>query len=30
MYLGRIAIFPIKSLDGVAVEEVRITSGGIL
>ena len=30
MYLGRIAIFPIKSLDGVAVEEVGITSGGIL
>lgn len=30
MHLGRIAIFPIKSLDGVAVEEVRITSGGIL
>ena len=30
MHLGRIAIFPIKSLDGVAVEEVRITPGGIL
>jgi uncharacterized protein YcbX len=30
MQLGRIQIFPIKSLDGVIVEQVRITSGGIL
>ncbi|HUA69223.1 MAG TPA: MOSC N-terminal beta barrel domain-containing protein [Candidatus Saccharimonadales bacterium] len=30
MQLGRIEIFPIKSLDGVLVEEARITSGGIL
>src|ERR1700690_105161 len=30
MRLGRIQIFPIKSLDGVRVEEVRVTSGGIL
>src|SRR5277367_3140340 len=30
MRLGRIIIFPIKSLDGVSVETVRITSGGIL
>jgi uncharacterized protein YcbX len=30
MQLGRITIFPIKSLDGVAVETVRITRGGIL
>ncbi len=30
MRLGRIQIFPIKSLDGVRVEEARITSGGIL
>jgi len=30
MQLGRITIFPIKSLDGVSVETVRITSGGIL
>jgi len=30
MQLRRIRIFPIKSLDGIAVEEARITSGGIL
>jgi uncharacterized protein YcbX len=30
MHLSRIEIFPIKSLDGVVVEEARITSGGIL
>ena len=30
MQLGRITIFPIKSLDGVPVETARITSGGIL
>jgi uncharacterized protein YcbX len=30
MQLGRITIFPIKSLDGVPVETVRITRGGIL
>jgi hypothetical protein len=30
MHLGRILIFPIKSLDGVEVDEVKITSGGIL
>jgi uncharacterized protein YcbX len=30
MYLGRIWIFPIKSLDGLEVDEVKITSGGIL
>jgi len=30
MYLGPIWIFPIKSLDGVEVDEVKITSGGIL
>ncbi|MGA9778587.1 MAG: MOSC domain-containing protein [Limisphaerales bacterium] len=30
MQLGRITIFPIKSLDGVSVETSRITSGGIL
>jgi len=30
MQLGRIIIFPIKSLDGVALDEVQITSGGIL
>jgi len=30
MYLGRISIFPIKSLDGLEVDEVKITSGGIL
>jgi uncharacterized protein YcbX len=30
MYLGRIWIFPIKSLDGLEVDEVKITPGGIL
>ena len=30
MQLARITIFPIKSLDGVAVESARITPGGIL
>ena len=30
MQLGRITIFPIKSLDGLAVETVRITGDGIL
>ncbi len=30
MQLGRITIFPIKSLDGVPVETTRITGGGIL
>ncbi len=30
MQLRRIEIFPIKSLDGIAVGEARITSGGIL
>jgi len=30
MQLGRIEIFPIKSLDGVSVERARITAGGIL
>ncbi len=30
MQLGRILIFPIKSLDGVSVETARITAGGIL
>ncbi len=30
MQLARITIFPIKSLDGVAVESARITRGGIL
>ena len=30
MHLGRIWIFPIKSLDGQEVKEVKITSGGIL
>lgn len=30
MQLGRIVIFPIKSLDGVSVETDRITGGGIL
>lgn len=28
--LGRIMIYPIKSLDGVAVNEARVTQGGIL
>jgi uncharacterized protein YcbX len=30
MYLNRIEIFPIKSLDGLSVESARITPGGIL
>jgi uncharacterized protein len=30
MRLGRILIFPIKSLDGVQLDEVTITEGGIL
>lgn len=30
MHLSRIRIFPIKSLDGIAVEQARITAGGIL
>jgi len=30
MQLGKIQIFPIKSLDGISVDEIRITSGGIL
>jgi MOSC domain-containing protein len=30
MQLGRITIFPIKSLDGVSIETIRVTSGGIL
>lgn len=30
MHLGRITIFPIKSLDGISVETARINSGGIL
>ena len=30
MHLGRITLFPIKSLDGVDVDEVAITAGGIL
>jgi uncharacterized protein YcbX len=30
MQLSRIIVYPIKSLDGVAVSEVRITSGGAL
>ena len=30
MQLGRIILFPIKSLDGVSVEMARITAGGIL
>jgi hypothetical protein len=30
MHLGRMVIFPIKSLDGIAVEEAAITAGGIL
>jgi len=30
MQLGRITIFPIKSLDGLTVETIRITGGGIL
>ena len=30
MHVGSITIFPIKSLDGVTVDEARITPGGIL
>jgi uncharacterized protein len=30
VHLGRIVVYPIKSLDGVVVKEARITSGGIL
>jgi uncharacterized protein YcbX len=30
MQLGRIIIFPIKSLDGVSLESARFTAGGIL
>jgi hypothetical protein len=30
MQLGRIIIFPIKSLDGLLVESARFTAGGIL
>jgi MOSC domain-containing protein len=30
MRLGKIQIYPIKSLDGVSVEQAQITSGGIL
>jgi len=30
MFLGRIFIYPIKSLDGVSVKEARVTQGGIL
>ena len=30
MHVGRISIFPIKSLDGVLVESARLTAGGIL
>jgi uncharacterized protein YcbX len=30
MHLGKIQIFPIKSLDGVLVEQANITEGGIL
>jgi uncharacterized protein YcbX len=30
MHLGHIQIFPIKALDGVVVQQVRITAGGIL
>jgi uncharacterized protein YcbX len=30
MRLGRILIFPIKSLDGIQLDEVTITKGGIL
>ena len=30
MQLGRITIFPIKSLPGIPVETARITGGGIL
>ena len=30
MHLSRIILYPIKSLDGVAVPEVRMTEGGVL
>jgi uncharacterized protein len=30
VHLGKIQIFPIKSLDGLRVEQTQITSGGIL
>ena len=30
MFLGRIMVYPIKSLDGVSVHEARMTEGGIL
>ena len=30
MFLSRITIFPIKSLDGVTLNEAAITAGGIL
>jgi uncharacterized protein YcbX len=30
LHLGRIFVFPIKSLDGVSVDTARITTGGIL
>lgn len=30
MHLSRIRIFPIKALDGIAVDEAQITPGGIL
>lgn len=30
MRLDKIKIFPIKSLDGAALDEVRVTAGGIL
>lgn len=30
MHLGKITIFPIKSLDGVQVESARVTAGGFL
>jgi uncharacterized protein YcbX len=30
LHLGRIFVFPIKSLDGISVDVARITAGGIL
>src|SRR5277367_3144825 len=30
MFLCRIVVYPIKSLDGVSVHEARMTEGGIL
>jgi uncharacterized protein YcbX len=30
VHLGKIQIFPIKSLDGLSVEQTQVTSGGIL